>query len=308
LATVTPQESRNHPLRAFVSVLWRGSVMGAADVIPGVSGGTMALILGVYDRLLLALGAITRAPLRQSLRERAWRRAWGSIDASFLLALAVGIALSVLTLAGPIEHLLQVARPQVYAVFIGMILASAWIVGRLVGAWRPATTLVLVGAAGGALALALLAPVETPTAAWFMVVSGAIGICALVLPGISGAYLLVILGQYEHVLGAIADRDLVTLAPFAVGALLGLLTFTRLLSELLRRWPDALHAAMTGFLLGSLPRIWPWLSDGGELLMPAHTLDAVAAGGLALVGLALVLYLHQRGRRTRTTRQAPQPS
>lgn len=273
--------------------------MGAADVIPGISGGTMALILGVYERLLLALGAITRAPVREAILQRRWRQAWLSIDASFLLALASGIALSVLSLAGPIEHLLHVARAEVYALFAGMIVASAVIVGGLVRRWKAGGLLALVGTFAAALLLALLTPLQTPGSVWFIIVTGAIGICALVLPGVSGAYLLVVLGQYERVIGAIAERDLVTLAPFALGALVGLLAFTRLLSELLRRWPDAMHAAMTGFLLGSLPRIWPWIDASSASVATPSLPQATLGLVLALTGGAAVLALHRQGGRVR---------
>ena len=292
----------------IVGALWRGALMGVADVIPGVSGGTMALVLGVYERLLAALAALTRATPWSALRAGRWRVAWRAVDGTFLASLALGIAAAVVTLAGAIEHALEVARPAVYALFLGLIAASILVVAGEVRRWRPGVVLALAATAAGAWVLVGLAPVATPDAAWFLVLAGAIGICALILPGVSGAFLLVLLGQYETVLGAIARFDLATLAPFAVGAAVGLLTFARLLTAWLRRFPDPTHAALAGFLLGSLRRVWPWQAEGAERLAPIAPPDlAAAAVAVVLVGLgaAAVVALQRAGRRARAQGRPP---
>jgi len=293
-----------------LAAAWRGGLIGAADVVPGVSGGTMALILGIYDRLLTALGNLTRAPLWRALQGRAWLRAWRSVDGTFLLGLVVGIAASVIALAGVIEHALETARPQVYALFLGMIVASTAVVATQVGRWRPSSVAALATAAVAATAVVGLTPVTTPDDTWFLVLAGAIGICALVLPGVSGAFLLVLMGKYETVLGAIARGDLLTLLPFALGAAAGLLGFARLLSGWLRRFPDATHAALAGFLVGSLRRVWPWQPDDALRLValpPPGAGAAAAALALAALGAALVWGLHLWGRRVRATGPAPGP-
>ncbi len=285
-----------------LAAAWRGALIGAADVVPGVSGGTMALVLGIYDRLLTALGNLTRAPLWRAVRQRAWLLAWRSTDGSFLLGLVVGIAVSVIALAGVIEGALETARPQVYALFLGMIVASTAVVASEVARWRPAAIAAAAGAAIGAAFIVGLTPVATPDAVWFLVLAGAIGICALVLPGVSGAFLLVLMGKYETVLGAIARADLATLLPFALGAGVGLLGFARLLSGWLRRFPDATHAALAGFLVGSLRRVWPWQPDDAVRLVLLPPPDAVAAAtgaALAVLGAAAVWGLHRWGLRAR---------
>jgi putative membrane protein len=280
--------------------LWRGALMGAADVVPGVSGGTMALVLGVYERLLTALAALTRPPLWSALQRRRWRLAWRSADGTFLLGLVAGIAVSVVALAGVIEGALEIYRPQVYALFTGLIAASVPVVLAEVPRWRAAEVVALAAAAAGAALLVGLAPVAMPTNTAFLVLTGAIGICALVLPGVSGAFLLVVLGQYDTVIGAIARGDLRVLAPFALGAAVGLLAFARLLGDWLRRYPGPTHAALAGFLVGSLRRVWPWQPDHAlrlELLPPPDLAGALVAAALALVGAAAVLTLTRVGRR-----------
>jgi len=290
--------------RTLVNALgagWRGALMGAADVVPGVSGGTMALVLGVYPRLLTALASWTRPPLWMAVRRRRWRLAWRTVDGTFMAGLVLGIAASVIALAGLIEAALLAHRPLVYAAFLGLVVASVPVVAAQVRRWRVTEAAALVGAALAATLLVGLAPIVTPTATWFLALSGAIGICALILPGVSGAFLLVLLGQYETVLGAIARGDLGTLLPFALGAGVGLLAFARLLSAWLRRHPAPTHAALAGFLLGSLRRLWPWQAEGADRLAPVAPPDATAAAiglALALLGAAAVLGLHLWGRRT----------
>jgi putative membrane protein len=202
-------------------------------------------------------------------------------------------------LAGVVETALEAFRPQVYALFLGLIAASIVVVAREVGRWRPTEVLSLLGAAAVATVVVSLAPISTPTSFPFLVLTGAIGICALVLPGVSGAFLLVLLGQYETVLGAIARGDLRVLAPFALGAGVGLLAFARLLGGWLRRFPDPTHAALAGFLLGSLRRVWPWQAEDALRLAPIAPPTAGAALAallLAVLGAVAVLALTRMGR------------
>lgn len=242
----------------------RGFAMGTADVVPGVSGGTMALVLGVYERLVAALRAVTSLTPWQALARGRVRTAWDASHASFLAPLAFGIATAVLLLARVIERALDLYHVPLYAAFVGLILAAAVLVGRRVVRWRGATVLAFVLAAALTSWLLSGAPQTASDSLWSVFVAGAVGITALVLPGISGAFILVLLGQYGRVIGAIATLDLVTLLPFAVGALVGLATVARLLDLLLRRALDATMAALLGVMLASLRRVWPWTS--GELL------------------------------------------
>jgi putative membrane protein len=274
--------------------------MGIADVVPGVSGGTMALILGVYPRLIAALAALTRRPTWRALVDGRWRAAWSAVDGTFLTTLVAGIAVAVVALAGVIEAALATYRPWVYAAFFGLIAASTVVVARQVHRRGPSQWFAFAITAAAAFVLVGLAPVTMPDATWYLVLSGAIGICALVLPGVSGAFLLVLLGQYERVLGAIARFDLAVLTPFAFGAAVGLLGFARVLATLLRRHPSTTHAVLAGFLAGSLRRVWPWQGDDAFRLVlsgPPDPLAGVAAAVLALLAAAAVLTLDVWGRR-----------
>jgi putative membrane protein len=266
----------------------RGLAMGTADVMPGVSGGTMALVLGIYERLVAALRAATSlTPWRLLARGRV-RGAWRAAHAPFLAPLVAGIAIAVLILSRVIERALELYAVPLYAVFAGLILAAAVLVGRRVVRWHAAPLAALVAAAVAVTLLLSRAPQAPPDTLWAVFVAGAIGIAALVLPGISGAFILVLLGQYGRVISAIASLDLVTLVPFALGALVGLATVARLLDLLLRRALDVTMAALLGVMLGSLQRVWPWtLGDGyaARLVAPA------GAWGLEGWVLALIVAL-----------------
>ena len=267
----------------------RGFAMGTADVVPGVSGGTMALVLGVYERLVAALRAVTSLAPWQALARGRLRAAWHAAHAPFLAPLLFGLATAVLLLARVIERALVLYHVPLYAAFMGLILAAAVLVGRRVVRWRGVTVLAFALAAAITTWLLSGAPQTTSDSLWSVFFAGAIGITALVLPGISGAFILVLLGQYGRVIGAIATLDLVTLLPFAVGALVGLATAARLLDLLLRRALDATMAALLGVMLASLRRVWPWTS--GEYLQDRLVLPPSAWGpeGWVVASLAAVV-------------------
>jgi putative membrane protein len=246
------------PPWSTIATFLRGVAMGAADVVPGVSGGTMALVLGVYERLVKALRAVTGSAPWRALRRGGLREALRAADAGFLLPLVAGIAVAVLSLAHVIQVALVEQRVLLYAGFTGLVAASVVVVARQVRDRRPVTLLVAAGATVATFVLLGLPPAAAPTETYFLVVSGAVGICALVLPGVSGAFLLVLLGQYETVLAAITRLDLRVLAPFAAGAVVGLATIARVLDALLRRARALTLAALAGAMLGSLRRLWPW--------------------------------------------------
>jgi putative membrane protein len=248
------------------------------------------------------LAAHPSAATWRALVDRRWAAAWRAVDGTFLATLVLGIGLSVVAAAGLVEAALDAYRPWVYAAFFGLVAASGVVVVRLVRTRGPVQVAAFFGTAIAAALLVGLAPTTTPDAAWFLALAGAIGICALVLPGISGAFLLVLLGQYERVIGAIASADLATLVPFALGAGIGLLGFARLLARWLRHAPDTTHAVLAGFLFGSLRRVWPWQGDEAlrlTLLAPPDPLAATAAAALALGAFAAVLALAAWERRAR---------
>ena len=277
--------------------------MGAADVIPGVSGGTMALIMGIYEELIHAITQFSRRDLYARIFSGKLGEAFRQIHIGFLVALILGIGAAVLSLAGVLEHLLTTQPVWVFSFFFGLILASVWVVGKMVRRWNAATVTSFLVGTGLAFVIVGLTPTHTPEAPWFIFLSGAVAICALILPGISGSFILLLLGKYEFVLGAVNDRNLGVILVFALGAAVGLLGFAKVLNWLLTHYYDLLIALLCGFMLGSLRKIWPWkveLGDGLELtqnVLPPGGLEPLYALLLALLGVALVLLISRQGAR-----------
>ena len=258
-----PLDLRPKSLAAHVG---RGFLMGGADIIPGVSGGTVALILGIYTRLITAIGRVGPEWVGELLG-REFRQASRRIDAAFVAPLGVGILLGAATLGSVVDVLLEDYRQPTLSVFFGLIAASAVFVAKLVPRWSPRAYAAV--AAGAVVAFVLVGlPVlhDPPEGLWYLFVCGMIGICAMILPGVSGAFLLLVLGSYERITGLIKRfvkldvglEDVLTLATFAAGCLVGLLSFARLLSRLLKRFPSVTLAGLCGLMIGSLRKLWPF--------------------------------------------------
>ncbi len=230
--------------------------MGAADVVPGVSGGTIAFISGIYDELLASISAIPVA-LRQFLRGDI-RGAWQTANATVLCVLLGGILTSVFSLARLISWALEAHPIPLWSFFFGLILISCWLVGREIRRWNPATLLAL--AVGTALAwwITVAAPVQLGHDLPTIFLAGAIAICAMILPGVSGSFLLVLMGLYAFILESVKALDVAVLLVFAAGCLLGLLSFARVLSWLLQHLRHMTLAFLTGLMIGSLNKVWPW--------------------------------------------------
>lgn len=243
-------------MKSTVLLYAKGMAMGAVDVVPGFSGGTVALITGIYDRLLGAFSAMPQA-LMHLLRGRLVD-AWRSCDASFVLVVLLGILTSIFTLARFISYLMHAHPVLLWSFFFGLVLVSVYLVGREVVLWSLPR---LVNFALG-LALAVwittAAPLQLQADTLTLFFAGAIAISAMILPGISGSFILVLLGLYPVVLGAVKNFDLGILAVFSAGCLLGLLSFSRLLSWMLVRVRDMTMAFLAGLMLGSLGKVWPW--------------------------------------------------
>ena len=234
----------------------KGMAMGAADVVPGVSGGTVAFITGIYDELLRSIGAVPSAipPLLKGRVAEAWRTA----NASFLLVLFAGILTSVLSLAKLITYLLEQHPIPVWSFFFGLILVSVHLVSKEIQRRSLSRLVSLCLGVGFAYWITVAAPMQWSTSNISLFFAGAIAICAMILPGISGSFILVLLGLYPVVLGAVKALDLGIMLTFAAGCLVGLLSFARLLSWVLHRWRDLTLAFLTGLMLGSLNKVWPW--------------------------------------------------
>jgi putative membrane protein len=241
----------------YLILVMKGMAMGAADVVPGVSGGTIAFISGIYEELITSINGINLA-LLATLRKEGFTAFWKRLNGNFLLSVLTGIALSVASLAKLISWLLENKPVLLWSFFFGLVLASIVLVAKAIGRWQVSTILMFFLGAVVAWFITTLPPTENSAGLPFLFMSGALAICAMILPGISGAFILVLLGSYKTVLDAVHMRDFVILGAVALGALFGLLSFARLLKWMFAHYKNSTLALLTGFILGSLNKIWPW--------------------------------------------------
>ncbi len=231
--------------------------MGAADVVPGVSGGTIAFISGIYQELIDTINDVNFNTLK-ILKKKGFKAAWQSINGNFLFALLSGIGLSILSLAQLIKWLLENKPILVWSFFFGLVLASIYFVARQLNKWDLIHILALLLGAVVAYFITVIPAFGGNNAPWFMFIAGALAICAMILPGISGSFILVLLGAYRPVLDALHNKDFKTIIFLIVGAIVGLLSFSRLLKWMFDYHKNTTLAVLTGFLIGSLNKIWPW--------------------------------------------------
>ena len=286
----------------------RGICMGTADVIPGVSGGTVALIMGIYDELVGTIASIDQRVVGALVRGRI-AGVLRLINATFLIPLLFGVGLAIVSLAKLITWLLATHPQPVWGLFTGLILVSALFVARQVKGWSVLQwVLTVVGVAVGYLVTTLV-PVETGTESYKFVLAGMVAICAMILPGISGSFLLVVMGKYQQVFGAVHEREFGIIALFGVGAVIGLLGFSRLLKRLLARFHAETMAFLVGLMLGTLRKVWPFRNVLEEKLIGSkvrvlrdecvwpqeYSGEVLLSFVLMVVGAALVLALERLG-------------
>ncbi|QRV24789.1 DUF368 domain-containing protein [Marinomonas foliarum] len=241
----------------WLKVYLSGVLMGAADVVPGVSGGTIAFILGVYERLINALSGVNKDSLCMLFKGNV-KALWQHFDGAFLLSLGAGIVTSIFLLAGLITHLLLEYPSYLWSFFFGLILASAYfLISQIEGFTHRHFAGLIVGIAIGS-SLSLLVPTQLNTSLIMVFFSGMIAICAMILPGISGSFLLLMMGMYGFILSAVKSVDLAVIATFAAGALIGLLSFSKILRYLLNHVRSMTLSVLTGVMLGALVKVWPW--------------------------------------------------
>lgn len=238
-------------------ILLKGAAMGAADVVPGVSGGTIAFITGIYDELLNSIKSINTPNLKLLLKGKAGAF-WKAINGNFLLCLAVGIGLSVFSLARLITLLLENHPILVWAFFFGLIAASTLLVAKDIRQWGFKTIAGFILGCAAAWFITAATPAQTPENLIFIFICGFIAICAMILPGISGSFILLLMGKYSFIMEAVKHLDPMVLGVFAMGAVCGIATFSRLLSYALNRFRNVTLSVLTGFMLGSLNKVWPW--------------------------------------------------
>ena len=231
--------------------------MGSADVVPGVSGGTIAFITGIYETLLNAIRSVDLQAL-QYLKKFQIKALWKHVNGNFLLPLLAGIATSVLTLAKVITHLLAEYPIQVWSFFFGLIVISALIILREIKHWNIGVFVAIALGIAIAYFITSATPAETPESSWFLFIAGAVAICAMILPGISGSFILLIFGKYEFILSAVKEFRVVDIAIFGLGCIIGLLSFARLVSWLFKKYHNITIGVLSGFMIGSLNKVWPW--------------------------------------------------
>ena len=237
-------------------LVFTGAAMGAADVVPGVSGGTMAFILGVYEELIHTIKSFNLKLLRLLFAFRI-REALEHVNWKFIIALGGGLGTAVLSLARVLSWLLEHHPVPLYAFFFGLVAASIVAVSAHVR-WNPSMAATLIVGSVGAYLIVGLVPIDMPNDPLTLFLSGSVAICAMILPGISGSFILLILGQYEFVINAVKEFDIVALAPALAGMVVGIMVFSRVLSWLLKHYHQVTVTLLVGFMLGSLRRIWPF--------------------------------------------------
>ena len=240
----------------FVLIL-KGIAMGAADLVPGVSGGTIAFISGIYEELISSLNAINLS-LIKTIKTEGLKSTWEKINGNFLVAILLGIAISIISLSKLITWLLLEKPILVWAFFFGLVLASILFVIKKINQWKLGEFLGLIIGTFFAYQLTNLGALGNSESMFYLFISGSIAICAMILPGISGAFILVLLGSYNTVLQAINDKSIGKLAVFMAGTIVGILSFSKLLKWLFKNYKSITLAVLTGFMVGALAKIWPW--------------------------------------------------
>ncbi len=257
-------------------LILQGIAIGAANAVPGVSGGTMALIFGIYQELMVSIKTLGDKQFLQALLQLRLKKAWGYINWSFLSPLIFGAIIAILLLAQVLEYLLENKASLVWSFFFGLIAASVFSVGHRAKHWRFPTIAALLLGAAIAFGVVGLTPAKTPENLAFIFIAGAISACAFILPGISGAFILVLLGKYEFIIQAVNQKDILSLATLALGGVVGLVTFAKFLSWLFKSHYNLTIALLTGFILGSLWKVWPWQEEKGDIsinVLPSWQID-----------------------------------
>lgn len=294
----------NRNLKDYALLMLKGMGMGAADVVPGVSGGTIAFIVGIYEELINSIKSINGHSLKLLLSGKI-AAFWKAVNANFLLSILAGIGISVFSLAKIITYLLVAHPILVWSFFFGLVMASTWFVSKDIKQWDWKTVISFVAGTLMAFYITVATPAETPTNLLFIFLCGAIAICAMILPGISGSFILVLLGKYFYIMEAVKTLNIPVMLVFMAGAALGITSFSRVLSYALNRFHDITIAVLSGFMLGSLNKVWPWketietYTDSHGVVKPlveANILPnqfVLEAVGLMIFGFFLVYFLEK---------------
>ena len=251
----------NNSVISYVKIAVKGAAMGAANVIPGVSGGTIALITNIFERLINAIKSFNGTAI-QLLIKKDFKGLAKHIDLYFLIALFAGIGLAVVSLAKLFEYLFENYPIYIWAYFFGLVLASVYFVGKTVNKWGTSSIISAIIGTGIALSISILTPASQDDSFLYLILCGVVAICSMILPGLSGSFVLILLGNYQLVMiDAINNMDVKILLPVAIGAIAGLVAFSHFLSWLLKKYHNQTIALLTGFIAGSLGILWPWKDE-----------------------------------------------
>lgn len=281
---------KNRSAKDYARLAATGFCMGSADIVPGVSGGTVAFLFDIYEELIGSIKNLISPVVLKSLFGLKLKTFWKEANINFLLSVGVGIIAAVLSLSHLFERLVTDHPRLVWSFFFGLVLASTVDVGRRIRRWNGSLIALFIVGAVFAFVLTGMAPQQTPEAGWFIFLCGAIVICAMILPGISGSFLLVLLGKYQFILSAVNGRRIVPIALFCLGAGFGILAFAQVLGRLFKHHHDATVACLAGLMLGSLRKIWPWNAD---IVSAGGDASPLALIGLIAFGIAVVFLLEK---------------
>ncbi|MFV9485025.1 DUF368 domain-containing protein [Christiangramia sp. ASW11-125] len=241
----------------YLKISLKGMAMGAADVVPGVSGGTIAFISGIYEELITTISGVNLG-LLSTWKANGFKAMWEELNGNFILALFAGILVSIFSVMRVANYLLENHPILIWSFFFGLVVASIYFVGKQIPKWTWKIVLALLIGAAVAFYIVSLPPLSASNSYLFLFFAGALAVCAMILPGISGAFILVLLGAYKSITEAAHDFDLKTLGIVGIGAVFGLLTFSKILKWLFVHYSSITLAVLTGFIAGSLNKIWPW--------------------------------------------------
>lgn len=278
-------------------VALKGFAMGAANVIPGVSGGTIALLTGIFNKLIEALNSLMSISTWKLLLKGDFKEFWRTIHGTFLLWLAIGVLLSVFSLAKLMEYVLAHHPVQTWAFFFGLIIVSAIFMLSDIKGWKGSDLCWLIGGVALGAFICLLSPTETTSDLWFIALCGAIAICTMILPGISGSFILVLLGKYEFIMKAVSELNIPVLLVFALGCVIGIVAFSKFLHWLIGKYEKQTLLVLIGFTIGALVKVWPWADkaacQAANVLngVPESELHVFGAVVWAVIGAGLVLAL-----------------
>jgi len=298
----------------YLIISLKGLAMGAADAVPGVSGGTIAFISGIYEELINTISGVNLS-LILTLRKQGFKAFWKQLNGNFISALLIGIVISFVSFMKLAKYLIEYHPILIWSFFFGLIVASIYFVGKQITNWNIATVLMIIIGTAIAYYVTTIPASDVNDSPYFLFFAGALAICAMILPGISGSFILVILGAYKTLSDAIDVLDFKKLALFVGGAIIGLLSFSHVLKWLFKTYHNLTLAILTGFILGSLNKVWPWKevlswrtnSKGEQVPLLEKSIspssfdgepEVLFAVGLMLIGFLTIILLERIGKKS----------